>query len=97
MKPRKSLRSAQGRRSHRLPRGLVAISIADYVKLHAASNPGTDTSELKALEYMLEAKLAEARCECGERIWAIGWARVGMRCFTCNTGEAVPDNDYEIV
>jgi len=74
------------------------ISIAKYVKLHAASNPGTDVVELsRQLQQILEAKAAGEVCQCGEQIWAIGSAQVGLGCFTCITGEAVPDNDYEVV
>ena len=74
------------------------ISIAEYVKLHVASNPGTNASELsKALREMLQAQAAGERCQCGEPIWAIGSAQVGFACFTCITGEAMPDNDFEVV
>ena len=74
------------------------VPIAKYVKLHAASNPGTDSAELsKTLWRLLEAKAAGECCQCGEPIWVIGSAQVGLACFTCITGEAVPDNDYEVV
>ena len=74
------------------------ISIAKYVKMHAASNPGTNTAELsETLRRLLEAQAAGERCQCGEPIWVIGSAQVGLACFTCITGEAVPDNDYEVV
>ena len=78
--------------------GFAPITIAEYVKLHAASNPGTHVVELsKRLQAVLKAKLGGATCECGEPIWAIGSAEVGLMCFTCITGVAVPDNDYEVV
>lgn len=78
--------------------GFAPISISEYVRLHAAANPGTDLNELSAiLQRLLEAKLAGALCQCGEPIWAIGSAQVGLSCFTCITGETVPDHDYEIV
>ena len=87
---RRSLRKSVG--------GFAPITITEYVKLHAASNPGTDVAELsKRLQAVLKAKLSGATCECGEPIWAIGSAEVGFMCFTCITGEAVPDNDYEVV
>ena len=80
--------------SHRFAR----ISIAKYVKLHSASNPGVDVAELsKHLRQLLEAKAAGERCQCGKPIWAIGSAQVGLACFTCITGEGVPENDYEVV
>ena len=45
----------------------------------------------------VEAKLAGELCQCGEPIWVIGSVHVGLSCFTCITGEAVPDNDYEVI
>lgn len=79
-------------------RRLTPISIAKYVKLHAASNPGTDVAELsRQLRRLLEAKAAGEICQCGEPIWVIGSAQAGLGCFTCITGQAVPDNDYEVV
>jgi hypothetical protein len=78
--------------------GFAPITIAEYVKLHAASNPEANVVELtKRLQAVLKAKLGGATCECGEPIWAIGSAVVGSMCFTCITGEVVPDNDYEVV
>jgi hypothetical protein len=95
----KLLRSKSNSRSRKtLAPGFTPISISKYVQLHAASNKGTDVAELSlVLQRLLEAKLAGAVCHCGEPIWAIGSAQVGPSCFTCITGEAVPDNDYEIV
>lgn len=79
-------------------RGFTPISIARYVKLHAASNPGTDVVELsRHLRQLLEAKAAGELCQCGEPIWVIGSAQVGFGCFTCITGDAVPACDYEVV
>jgi hypothetical protein len=79
-------------------RAFVPISIARYVSRHVARNPGVDPTDLRVrLRDALEAKLAGARCDCGQPIWALGSAEVGYRCFTCITGEAVPDNDYEVV
>ena len=88
--PARSIRTTAG--------AFVPISIAKYVKLHAASNAGVDQAELAArLRCVLNAKLAGARCECGEPIWALGSAEVGFMCFACMTGEALPDKDYEVV
>ena len=86
------------RNSEAALRGFTPISIARYVKLHAASNPGTDVVELsRHLRQVLEAKTAGEHCQCGKPIWVIGSAQVGLGCFTCITGDAVPDNDYEVV
>jgi hypothetical protein len=95
------MKSTRGKSTHRSVRrangAFVPISIAKYLEIHAASNPGVDRADLAArLLEAVNAKLAGARCECGEPIWAIGSAVVGFACFTCMTGQAVPDQDYEI-
>jgi len=67
------------------------IGLDAYVKKHLVSNPGVDPAELKArLRSVLAAKEAGQRCACGEEIWVLGSAEVGLMCFTCITGEAVP-------
>jgi hypothetical protein len=73
------------------------ISIEEYVSLHVKNNPDEDRELLErnlkeALVYALSGK----KCECGNVIWVIGAAYAGYQCFTCITGEASPDNDYEI-
>ena len=79
-------------------RRFTPISIAKYVRLHAASNHGTDVAELsRHLRQVLEAKAAGELCHCGEPIWVIGSAQAGLGCFSCITNQAVPDNDYEVV
>ena len=79
-------------------RGFRPISIARYVKLHAASNPGTDVVELsRQLRQLLKAKAAGEHCQCGEPIWVIGSAQVGLGCFACITGDVAPESDYEVV
>lgn len=81
-----------------MKRGFTPISLERYVELHLKANPGTDRQDLvRRLRYAMEADARGARCHCGERIWIIGSAEVGLSCFTCITGEAVPDEDYEIV
>jgi hypothetical protein len=75
----------------------VPISIKEYVQKHLKSNPGTRAAELTAqLEHALKAYRKGVRCSCGEPIWVIGASQVGYSCFTCITGEAEPDSDYEI-
>lgn len=77
--------------------GFVPISIAQYVELHLAANPGTDRKEFTArLTDAVEASKRGARCRCGAPIWVIGSAEARIGCFTCLTGEAIPDGDYEI-
>ena len=73
------------------------ISIDDYVALHMKANRGDDPRVLKSrLKEALPARKAGATCECGEPIWVIGAAVSHYACFSCITGEAVPDDDYEI-
>ncbi|MDD4916122.1 MAG: hypothetical protein PHW13_13945 [Methylococcales bacterium] len=73
------------------------ISLENYLTLHLHINPKVDAEDLKArLEYAIAAKQQQQRCACGAEIWVIGSAEVGLSCFTCITGEAYPDNDYEL-
>ena len=75
----------------------VPIRLEDYVRLHLKNNPGSKAAEVTPrLRATLQAHLAGQKCQCGEPIWVIGSAEVGHSCFTCITGEAVPDSDYEI-
>jgi|SRR5215203_1635983 len=78
--------------------GFTPISLERYVELHIGANPGTDHEDLlKRLRYAIDAHERGIRCRCGEHIWIVGSAEVGLSCFTCITGESVPDSDYEIV
>jgi hypothetical protein len=78
-------------------RGFVPIPFDRYVELHAQSNPSVDRAEfVQRLRQAVDARKAGARCACGAFIWAIGSADAGAACFTCITGEAWPDSDYEI-
>ena len=78
--------------------GFVPISLEAYVELHLKSNPGTSRAEITtALRETLEDYKRGAKCSnCGNPIWVIGSALAGNMCFTCITGEAVPEDDYEI-
>lgn len=77
--------------------GFKWVRLEDYVALHLRANPGTERSELiKRLDYAVDAHRKDVRCQCGAPIWIIGSAEAGLACFTCITGQAVPDNDYEI-
>ena len=48
------------------------------------------------LQAALKAYRQGIRCSCGEPIWVIGASQVGNMCFTCITGEAYPEDDYEL-
>ena len=75
----------------------VPIQFNEYVKLHLRSNPKENAADLTArLRSALEDYKAGRRCDCGEPIWVIGSAQVGLMCFTCITGESDLDEDYEI-
>jgi hypothetical protein len=77
--------------------GFVPIPFDRYVDLHVQSNPSVDRAELAGrLRQAVDARKAGARCACGAFIWASGSAEAGAACFTCITGEAWPDSDYEI-
>lgn len=79
--------------------GFTPISLENYVKLHLKANPDANRKEVTAaLKESLRAYKEGTRCNnCGNPIWVIGSAIAGVnRCFTCITGESVPDEDYEI-
>ncbi len=77
--------------------GFTPIRLDDYVALHLRANPGAKRAEVVAgLDYAIEAFRKDIRCRCGAQIWIIGSAEAGLACFTCITGEAMPDSDYEI-
>src|SRR3990172_1210263 len=78
--------------------GFTPISLEAYVERHLRANPSTDRSDLvKRLRSAMDAYPRGGRCQCGEPIWIIGSAQVGLSCFTCITGESTPGSDYEIV
>ena len=79
--------------------GFEPISINEFVKLHLKNNPGTKKQEItKQLNDKLKVYKSGGKCNsCGSPIWVIGSAIVGWNgCFSCITGEAEPDDDYEI-
>jgi hypothetical protein len=78
--------------------GFAPISLKEYVEIHLKRNSGTSRKEVtEVLEDTLRAYKQGARCDCGNPIWVIGSAFSGFDgCFTCITGEACPEDDYEI-
>ena len=75
----------------------VPIAVDAFVELHVKANPEEDPEDFRCrLRESLRAREAGVTCDCGEPIWVIGSAVAGRACFTCITGEAVPDDDYEI-
>jgi hypothetical protein len=78
-------------------RGFVPISLKRYVNLHLRANPGTNRGDLeRRLREAIDADANGVVCRCGNPIWIIGSAEVGLSCFTCITGEPRPESDYEI-
>ena len=77
--------------------GFTSICIEDYIKSHMENNPNENRKALKEnlLEALKDYKNGQ-KCHCGNDIWVIGSAIVGNACFTCITGEANSDEDYEI-
>ena len=77
---------------------LVALA-AHLVRIPAVVADKLDTSR-KELESGLSSALADhkagVKCDCGNPIWGIGSAVMSNSCFTCITGEAMPDNDFEM-
>jgi len=78
--------------------GFVPISLEAYIELYLESNPGATRDEITtALKETLEDYKKGITCSnCGNPIWVIGSALAGNMCFTCITGEAFPEDEYEI-
>lgn len=77
--------------------GFTPIAFEDYIQRHLSGNPDTSRKEIDTgLRDALAAYEAGVRCECGNPIWVIGSAVMGNACFTCITGEATPDDDFEL-
>jgi hypothetical protein len=73
------------------------ITMPECVALHLRSNPTENADDLTSrLRAALAARLAGDTSERGNALWVIGSAVAGHACFTCITGEAVPEADYEI-
>ncbi|MBE0411555.1 MAG: hypothetical protein IBX69_17660 [Anaerolineales bacterium] len=76
----------------------IPISLKEYVELHLKSNPSASRVEITtALKEALEDYKKGEKClNCGNPIWVIGSAFAENMCFTCITGEAIPEDDFEI-
>lgn len=73
------------------------ISLESYVELHINANPDVSREEIRGgLMSALKDHKRGVRCDCGNPIWVIGSAVAGIACFTCITGDSVPDDDYEL-
>ena len=77
--------------------GFTPISIENFIKSFIENNTKEDPEKLRqGLQEALKDYKNGSKCHCGNKIWVIGSAIVGTGCFTCITGEAYPDHDYEI-
>ena len=78
--------------------GFTFISLDAYVDLHIKANLHDRSRQevVSALRSALADHKQGAKCRCGNPTWVIGSAFAGNACFTCITGEAYPDGDYEI-
>jgi hypothetical protein len=78
--------------------GFTFISLDAYVDLHMKANPHDRSRRevVSALRSALADHKQGAKCRCGKPTWVVGSAFAGNACFTCITGEAYPDGDYEI-
>jgi hypothetical protein len=78
--------------------GFHPIGLQAYVKLHLKANPDMHRQEVvESLQAALAAHRRGVHCTCGNRLWVIGSAFIGYNaCFTCITGKAMPDEDYEL-
>ena len=77
--------------------GFTPISKEAFVESYLKNNPGDSREEIEsAIERSLDFYRNGKKCTCGNPIWVVGSAVTGAACFTCITGEAKPDEDYEI-
>ncbi len=75
------------------------ISVEEFADNVIKNNKGYDRKELiEALQNALKAKNEGAKCcICSAPIWAAGSAITGTyMCFSCTTGDANDNDDYEI-
>lgn len=77
--------------------GFLSISVDEFVKATININPKEDLKGLRqsVLDALKDYKDGTT-CDCGNPIWVAGSAIAGNGCFTCITGEAAPDEDFEI-
>ena len=77
--------------------GFIPIKFEKFVDKYIKSNQGTNRKEItNRLKAALSHYKSGIKCDCGNPIQVVGSAVVENACFTCITGEAMPDNEYEI-
>lgn len=77
---------------------MINIKLEKFAEITAEHNKMDKKKLIKSLKETLNAKNNGATCMiCGAPIWAAGSAITGLyMCFSCTTGVADSDNDYEI-
>lgn len=84
-------------KEEKMKTGFEPIKLEEFVDKYIKSNPRTNKKEITAgLKTALRDYKSGVKCDCGNPIWVIGSAITGNACFTCITGEAIADSDYEI-
>ena len=77
--------------------GFTPISKEALVESYLKNNPGDSRDEIEsAVERSLDFYRKRKKCTCGNPIWVVVSTLTGAACFTGITGEAKPDDDYEI-
>ena len=80
-----------------MKKGFSPISKRKYIELHLKNNPSETREGISvAIDEALRNYKNGVQCQCGNSIWVIGSAVAGNSCFTCITGQSIPDKDYEI-
>ncbi len=79
--------------------GFSPIELEDYLDRHMESNPSDDRTLVEQkIKKMISIHKEGGRCQCGNEIWIIGSAVMDFpQCFSHITGEATPDDDFEII
>ena len=74
------------------------ISMDECLRMLLKNNPHAKETEIKEkLKWAVSLKKEDVRCLCGKKIWALGSALAGHPiCYSCTTGKALPDDEYEI-
>ncbi len=73
------------------------ISINNYLALHLKNNPSANEAKLRSkLDRILSEFNEGIKCDCGNPLWVIGSALLGMGCYSCLTGEKLPTENFEI-
>lgn len=77
--------------------GFKPIGLEEFINQYLADNPSQDRDALRrTFEEVLRAYRRGKRCDCGNPLWVVGSVFGRPGCFSCITGEAAPDGNWEI-